>query len=136
MRKEKIMAELRHVLCVDDEPDVLSVAQMCLETVGEFTVSTASSGQEALDRAVMLKPDIILLDVMMPGMDGPTTLRALRQEAALDGVPVIFMTARVRTAEIDEYLALGANGVVAKPFDPMLLSTQITELFEAFHAKR
>lgn len=126
-------AELRTVFCVDDEPDVLSVAQMCLETVGEFQVVTASSGTEAITKVVATKPDAILLDVMMPQMDGPATLKALRSMPELARVPIIFMTARIRPGEVDEYTALGADGVVAKPFDPMELSNQIRAIWERFH---
>lgn len=127
--------KLENVLCIDDEPDVLSVAQMSLETVGEFNVTAASSGKEGLEKAQAEKPDAILLDVMMPEMDGPATLKALRNIAMLKNVPVIFMTARVRTSEVDEYLALGADGVIPKPFDPMTLSSQVTEIWKKFHAK-
>jgi two-component system, OmpR family, response regulator len=130
-----VTRKLQNVLCIDDEPDVLSITQMCLETVAGFTVATASSGTDALKKVNNLQLDVILLDVMMPEMDGPTTLRALREKPALDNVPIIFMTARVRPTELDEYLALGANGVLPKPFDPMLLSTRVTEIWEKFHAK-
>ncbi len=128
------MAELKTILCVDDEPDVLAVAQMCLETVGEFTVLTASNGAEAIEKASTHLPDAILLDVMMPGMDGPSTLQSLRAMPALNGIPIIFMTARVRQPEIDEYKNLGGDGVIAKPFDPMQLSAQILAIWEEFHA--
>ncbi len=126
--------ELRRILCVDDEPDVLAVAQMALETVGGFAVDAVHSGVRAVEAAAATKPDAILLDVMMPQMDGPATLKALRDNPNLRDVPIIFMSARVRNSEIEEYLALGANGVVAKPFDPMMLSSQIKEIWEKFHA--
>ena len=128
-------AEQKHILCIDDEPDVLSVAQMSLETVGEFKVTAVSSGKQGIEAAANEKPDVILLDVMMPEMDGPTALKELRQNTALSDVPIIFMTARVRQSEIEEYMAMGANGVIAKPFDPMTLSTQVNELWKKFNAK-
>lgn len=127
--------QLQRVFCIDDEPDVLAVAQMSLETVGEFTVITASSGKQAVEQVVAAKPDAILLDVMMPEMDGPATLKELRQLPELDSVPIIFMTARVRPNEVDEYMGLGADGVVAKPFDPMELSDQIRAVWERFHGR-
>lgn len=127
--------QLKHVLCVDDEDDIREVAQMSLETVGGLTVTALNSGEEAVSKAESINPDVILLDVMMPKMDGPTTLKMLRQNSALDKIPIILMTARVQTAEIEEYLQLGAAGVVPKPFDPMTLTAKITEIWEKFHAK-
>ncbi len=129
------MSKLQTILCIDDEPDVLAVAQMCLETVGNFQVVPANGGKAGVEAAAVSKPDAILLDVMMPELDGPATLKLLRQNEALDTVPIIFMTARVREEEIADYLATGANGVIAKPFDPMALSAQVLELWEKFHAK-
>jgi two-component system OmpR family response regulator len=127
-------AKLTSILCIDDEPDVLLVAKMCLEKVYGYTVTAASSGKEGVNAAMAATPDAILLDVMMPEMDGPATLKALRDIPSLSSVPIIFMTARVRPAEIDEYLAMGANGVIPKPFDLTKLGTQITEACETFHA--
>ncbi len=122
---------LNHVLCVDDEPDILEVAQLSLETVGGYRVSSAASGKVALAQVESLRPDIILLDVMMPGMDGPSTLQALRSRPATAHIPVVFMTARVQSAEVVEYLEQGAAGVIAKPFDPMTLSSQLEELWSS-----
>jgi len=127
--------ELKHVVIIDDEPDVVAVAQMSLETVGNLTVTTANNGMDGIKVLEQTKPDVILLDVMMPGMDGPTTFKVLRGLPELNDIPVIFMTARVRPSEVDEYLALGANGVIPKPFDPMQLTAQVTEIWERFHAK-
>jgi CheY-like chemotaxis protein len=128
--------ELKHILCIDDEPDVLSVAQLCLETVGGYHVSTASSGTEAIETTKILHPDVILLDMMMPDMDGQATLQQLRKNASLQDVPIIFMTARVREVEIKEYLSLGADDVLSKPFDPMMLASQVHAIWEKFHAAR
>lgn len=125
--------KLEHILCVDDEPDVLRLITMCLETVGQFRVSTATHGQQALTRAAELAPDIILLDVMMPGMDGPATLAQLRANPHTSAIPVIFMTARIRGSEVDEYVALGANGVIAKPFDPMQISAEVQAIWNRTH---
>ena len=127
--------ELATALCVDDDPDVLAVTQACLEIEGEWNVITASCGKEALEIAEEVEPSAILLDFMMPEMDGLATLKALRKISALDKVPIIFMTARVWQAEVSEYLALGANGVISKPYDPMTLSAQIIDIWRKFDAR-
>ena len=125
------MISLQRVLHVDDEPDIWQVAKMTLETIGGFTVEACSSGQEAIDKAPGFAPDIILLDVMMPGMDGPTTLQELRKLPETSKTPVIFMTAKVQAHEVEEYKNLGATDVITKPFDPMTLSDQVKDIWEA-----
>jgi CheY-like chemotaxis protein len=125
---------LRDILIVDDEADLLRLAQLCLETLGGFHVASAATGRQALDCAFANPPDLVLLDVMMPVMDGPTTLAAFRADARLKGVPVIFMTARVRAIEVDDYLAMGADGVIAKPYAAADLLRQIREIWDRFHA--
>ena len=122
--------ELQRILYVEDEPDIQAVAKLALEQVGRFTLEVCSSGQEALDKAEKFSPQLMLLDVMMPEMDGPTTLKKLRGIAGLEDIPVIFMTARVQPHELQEYMEMGAIDVVAKPFDPMMLSYQIREIWE------
>jgi CheY-like chemotaxis protein len=122
---------LERILLVEDEEDIRTIASMALETVGGFTVASCDSGQKALDRAPGFGPDLILLDVMMPGMDGPTTLANLRLLPGLETAPVVFMTAKVMPAEVEHYLELGALGVVPKPFDPMKLPGQITDIWNA-----
>jgi two-component system OmpR family response regulator len=124
---------LQHILCIDDEADILEVAQLSLEMVGGFKVTCLTSGRDAIDQAAAIKPDLILLDVMMPQLDGPSTLTALRTQARLQHVPIVFMTARVQPAEVQRYLDLGAAGVTAKPFDAMALPGQITAMWEHFH---
>ena len=116
------------VLLVDDEPDIRRIGQLALQRVAKWDVRLASSGPEALELAAERAPDLVLLDVMMPGMDGPTTLTNLRALGGLGKTPVIFMTAKVQRHEVDRYLALGAAGVIAKPFDPMSLAKEIQEL--------
>ena len=116
---------LNHVLCVDDDPDILEVAQISLELVGGLTVTGLDSGARCLAEVATIRPDLILLDVMMPVMDGPATLTALKADPALNTIPVIFMTARVQEVEVEQYLALGAVAVIPKPFDPMALADQI-----------
>ncbi len=127
------MPALNRILYVEDEPDIQTVASMALEMVGGFEVKICSSGQEALNSALEFKPDLILLDVMMPEMDGPTTMRRLRELEGLAAVPVVFMTAKVQPAEVAEYKALGAIEVIPKPFDPMTLADQVRAVWEENH---
>ena len=124
---------LKRILCVEDEPDIRAVLQMSLEMVGGFTVACASSGAEAITMAPGFAPDIILLDVMMPGMDGPTTLQRLRELPAVAATPVVFITAKVQPNEVAQFRALGAVDVVAKPFDPMRLSAEVAAIWERVH---
>jgi CheY-like chemotaxis protein len=118
---------LKRILYVEDEPDIQTVAKLALEAIGGFVVEACSSGHEALRRAEAFRPDLILLDVMMPGLDGPATLRELRGLEALARTPVVFMTARVQPREVADYRAMGAADVIAKPFDPMILPEKVRE---------
>lgn len=127
------MNRLERVLYVEDDPDIQAVAQLALEALGGFTVKICGSGEQAVREAAAFAPQIILLDVMMPDMDGPATLAALRAQPALAAVPVVFMTAKVRPSEVRELESLGAVGVIAKPFDPMALPGQVKRLWEAAH---
>ena len=122
--------ELKRILYVEDEPSIQTIAVTVLEAVGGFTVIACSSGKQALEAAPGANADLILLDVMMPEMDGPATLEALRNIPQTAPTPVIFMTAKVQASEIAHYKSLGAIDVIAKPFDPMTLSAQITELWQ------
>jgi len=125
------MAELHKILYVEDEPDIQAIAQIALENVGGFELKICGSGQEAIQQAAGFKPDLILLDVMMPGMDGPTTLQELRKLDELANTPVMFMTAKVQPQEIEHFKSLGAIEVIAKPFDPMKLAETIQQAWEA-----
>jgi two-component system OmpR family response regulator len=118
------MTALR-VLHVDDEPDIREVVEISLGLDPDLVTRSCSSGQEALTVAVDWPPDIILLDVMMPTMDGPTTLARLRDNPGTAGIPVVFMTARAQSREIDLFRSLGATGVIPKPFDPMTLAASV-----------
>lgn len=123
------MKDLHRILMVEDEPDIQTVARLALESLGGFEVEICSSGQEALDRVVACNPDLILMDVMMPGLDGPSTLQRLRGAPATSKFPVIFMTAKVQSHEVARYMEIGGLGVIAKPFDPMTLGDQIRDLW-------
>lgn len=112
---------LRRILLVEDEPDIQIVARLALESVGGFSVEVCSSGREALARANEVAPDLVLLDVLMPDLDGPATLRGLRSLPALASTPVVFLTAKVQAHEVEGYRRIGAADVIAKPFDPMSL---------------
>jgi CheY-like chemotaxis protein len=122
-------APLDKILYVEDDPDIQAIAVMVLDAISGFNLEPCSSGAEALRKAVAFNPDLILLDVMMPGMDGPETLQALRKLPALANTPVVFMTAKVQPQEVQGYLELGAVGVIAKPFDPMTLADQLREIW-------
>lgn len=120
---------LTKILYAEDEPDIQSIAQMALEMMGGYTLEVCNNGQEALEKAEAFSPDLILLDVMMPFMDGPTALSEMRKIPALANTPVIFMTAKVQPQEIEEYKALGAIDVISKPFDPMTLPETVKALW-------
>jgi len=122
--------KLQRILYVEDERDIQVVARLALEQVGGFHVEICSSGVEALDRVGNVKPDLILMDAMMPGLDGEATLAAMRRNPAAVSIPVVFVTARVQAQEVMRYKQLGAIGVIAKPFDPMLLSAKVSTIWE------
>ncbi|HDP89358.1 MAG TPA: response regulator [Thioalkalivibrio sp.] len=127
------MKSLQRILYVEDEPDIQTIARIALETVGGFTVEICGSGAEAIECVDRFAPDLILLDVMMPDMDGPATLAALRSHSGAADIPVVFITANVQTPEVEAYRALGAAGVIAKPFDPMKLAAMIREIWTRTH---
>ena len=124
------MPNLKRILYVEDESDIQAIAKIALESVGGFTLMICSSGKEALEKAAEFAPELLLLDVMMPEMDGPSTLKLLRKIPELNSVPAIFMTAKVQPSEVEELKTLGALDVIAKPFDPMTLAEQIKKIWE------
>jgi CheY-like chemotaxis protein len=115
----------KQILVVDDEDDIREVAQVSLEMIGNWAILTARSGQEGLTRAEAEQPDAILLDVMMPDMDGPTTFQQLQNMPAICHIPVILMTAKVQASDQRRFASLGVKGVIAKPFDPLTLADQV-----------
>jgi CheY-like chemotaxis protein len=117
--------KIQKILLVDDDKNIQLIAQMGLEDRPDWTVVTASSGPEALETFTKEKPDLILLDMMMPGMDGKTTFAKLKELQNASEIPVIFMTAKVQSHELQSYLDLGVAGVISKPFDPLTLSEEI-----------
>lgn len=125
---------LQRILYVEDEPDIQAVVRLALEQLGGFEVELCSSGGEALERAAAWRPDLILLDVMLPEMDGPETLRRLREQPASRDIPVVFMTARVRSRELEQFRSLGVLSLIPKPFDPMTLADQIRAIWSGADA--
>jgi two-component system OmpR family response regulator len=113
------------VLIIDDEPDIRRIARLGLARVGGMEVVDAASGADGLVRARADKPDAILLDVMMPGLDGPSTLARLREDPETASVPVVFLTAKAIASEVERLKSLGAAGVLTKPFDPMTLARDL-----------
>jgi CheY-like chemotaxis protein/HPt (histidine-containing phosphotransfer) domain-containing protein len=119
------------ILHVDDEPDIREVVELSLSLNPDFEIRSCGSGEEAVAIASEWLPFIILLDVMMPGMDGPTTLTHLRNNPRTADIPVLFMTARAQAREVERFILLGAQGVVSKPFDPMTLAFQVRSHLQA-----
>jgi CheY-like chemotaxis protein len=115
----------RHVLLVDDDPDIRYIAEIALARVGGLAVSLAGSAAEARVRLEGPLPDVLLLDVTMPLCDGPTFFRELRQDDRFAALPIIFLTARTSLDDVQGFLDMGVHGVVAKPFDPMTLAKQL-----------
>ena len=120
--------KIRKILIVDDDEDIRLVTGLSASRIGKWSVVTAASGEEALDVARKERPDLILLDAMMPVLDGSMTMTRLREEPATAEIPVIFLTARVQQHEIDRYLELGALGVIRKPFDAMTLPDEVRRI--------
>lgn len=126
---------LATIVYIDDEPDIRHVVELSLSLADGLTVHTGESGQRALELAREVKPDLMMLDVMMPGMDGPETLRQLRAEPELAGIPVFFMTAKAMPAELQRLRSLGAAAIIPKPFDPMKLANDVLALWEKIQAE-
>ena len=118
------------VLIVDDENDIRRIASLSLTAVGGMEVAEAASGPEGVRKAQEELPDVILLDMMMPGMDGPATLQVLRDNPATARIPVVFLTAKAMSSEVERLKGLGARGVLTKPFDPMTLPGQLRAIVE------
>jgi len=121
---------IRKVLLVDDDPSIRQIGSLALRNIGKWQVILAATGEEAVGLVIREQPDLVLLDVMMPGMDGLTTLRHIRENAKNPELPILFMTAQDGKAELQALLALGARGVITKPFAPLELPRQIRRLIE------
>lgn len=129
-----MMGKLTDIMLVEDESDIREVVSIALVDLGGFKLTICESGQQAIDEIVSANPQLILLDAMMPNMDGLTTFKKLKESPAGKDVPIIFMTARIQSSEIEEYEKLGAIGVIAKPFDPILLSAEVNRLWHLYES--
>lgn len=118
----------KRILIIDDEEDIREVAQLTLESVGGWEVLTAESGMEGLQLAEAEKPNAILLDVMMPDMDGIATFEKLKTNPETQGIPVILLTAKVQSSDRQKFAELGVKGLIAKPFNPMALNDQMIDI--------
>ena len=125
--------ELKKILYAEDEEDIRSIAKIALEDIGMFTVKYCADGAEVLEVAKGFAPQLLLLDVMMPRLDGPSTLRELRKIPEFLTTPAIFMTAKIQPEEIAEYKRLGAIDVINKPFDPLTIADHIKQLWNKCH---
>lgn len=121
---------LYRILAVEDEEDIVRILELSLGQIGKFDVTVCRSGQEALSAVPTFRPELLLLDFMMPGMDGLTLMGELRKLPETRDVPVIFLTAKSQPYEVEEYLEAGAVAVINKPFDPMNLSAEIRSVWE------
>jgi DNA-binding response OmpR family regulator len=127
--------DLERILYVDDEADLREIVHLALESVGGFRVKVCDSGPCSLEEAERFRPDLILLDVMMPGMDGPETLRRFRGSSAA-ATPVVFMTAKVQARDLERYREIGAADVIVKPFDPMTLADEVRRIWRRWTERR
>ena len=117
---------MRRILIIDDEDDIREVAALSLETVAGWTVCTAHSGMAGIQKAMLERPDAILMDVMMPAMDGPTTFREMQRTPELSHIPVVLLTAKVQGVDQRRFAGLGVSGVLFKPFDPLTLADEMS----------
>ena len=121
--------QLTRIAYVEDDPDIREITRMSLESLGGYEVAVYASGEEALEKIVGFNPDLILLDVMMPGMNGLEVLERLSGMEGVSTTPIVFMTAKTRPQELDTCRALGAVGVVSKPYDPILLPQELDAIW-------
>lgn len=128
--------DLKKILYAEDEEDIRAVAQIALEDIGGFNVNYCARGEEVLKAAEVFIPDLLLLDVMMPGKDGPTTLHELRKLPQFTAIPAVFMTAKIQPQEIEEYKAMGVIEVIAKPFDPIALADNLQRIWSKYHGQK
>lgn len=126
---------LQRILLADDEPDILEIARIALESVGGYDVCVCSSGRMLLERLADFEPDLIMVDVLMPDITGPEILKEVRQRPELNSVPVVYLTGLIEQEELDELLRTGAAEVIRKPFDPMTLADRISRIWKAADGK-
>lgn len=122
--------QLKKILIAEDEADIRDIEKMALEMIGSYEVETCENGSEVMDKVKSFAPQLILLDVMMPKMDGPQALSELRANDDFKHIPVIFVTAKAMEEEVERLISLGALGVITKPFDPSTLSQQVSDIWD------
>lgn len=125
------MSGLSRILHVDDEPDIREIVRLSLELVGGYSLDQCASGVEALEKVEALAPELIILDVMMPGLDGEQTFKKMREIEALSATPIVFMTARASQSDYQKLRALGAADVLIKPFDPIALPEKVRDIWNS-----
>ncbi len=123
---------LQRILYVDDDPDLRDIVTMSLQGLGGFALQACASGSEAIEKAPAFDPQLFLLDVMMPGMDGPQTLVTLRRDPRLAKTAVVFITSKTQAREVAHLMGLGAVDIIAKPFDPLHLHERINTIWENY----
>jgi CheY-like chemotaxis protein len=121
---------LQRILIADDEPDILEISRIALETVGGFEVSVCSSGRTLLERLTEFEPDIVIVDVLMPDMTGPEVFKEIRRRPEYDKIPVVYLTGVIQEGELESLLESGVSDVILKPFDPMTLADRINRIWE------
>lgn len=124
------MTELKRILYAEDEPDVQTIVEITVQTMSNYQIKICENGKSLLDSVESYAPDLILLDVMMPEMDGPTTFEHLQKNEKTKNIPVIFMTAKAQTHEVEIFKSSGVIGVITKPFDPLQLCSDIEKIWE------
>ena len=123
------MSELKRIIHAEDDPDIREIAKMSLEMIGEFELLQCNDGLEVLEKAGLFKPDLLLMDVMMPGMDGPEAVSALRKQDFFARIPVVFVTAKATNMEVGELEKKFGAKVITKPFDPISLPDQLRDIW-------
>jgi DNA-binding response OmpR family regulator len=126
---------LQRILIADDEPDILEISRIALETVGGFEVSVCSSGAKLLERLSEFKPDLVIVDVLMPDMTGPEVFEEIRRRPEFDEVPVIYLTGVIQVEELEGLRKTGVADVILKPFDPMTLADRINGVWRGNHGR-
>ena len=127
---------LKKMILVDDDEDVLTIAKYCLESLKGVDIKYLTSGEETLKEALSFQPDLILLDIMMPKMDGITTLKTMKLVPNLTNIPVVFFTAKVQKEELAQYQQLGAIETIIKPFDPLTLADNILKIWDRYQERK
>lgn len=128
--------KLGKILYIEDEPDVQNIVLMALEDIGGYEMKICGSGKEAFETIKTYKPDLFLVDVMLPDMDGPTVLKKIKENPELEKVPAVFITAKTELQELVEFKSLNVLGIIRKPFDPIAISETISSLWNEYYKNK